>query len=264
VYVNAVQVDAANNASVHTSTSFEIDFTAPAPPVVRLGAGVAGGATRAEATQASGIVTVAGDAGNRISVAFVGTTKGVADPAKVFFKEVTGRGAGIQVPVALSGADVARLGEGLVRVNVVQVDTAGNGGGLASTTLVIDTVRPVATGVSLIRPPTVLAGAVIRFAVTFSENVFVKGKPFIGLTLDGGVSRRAEYVSGSGTKTLVFQYRIQSGDRAAKGPAMASSISPGGGSIADSAGNAAVLAIKPPSLAALVIQPARAAAFVGM
>ena len=51
----------------------------------------------------------------------------------------------------------------------------------------------------------------------------------------------------------VFRYRVQAGDKAARGPTVARTISLGGGAIADASGNLASLAIAPPSLAGVVI-----------
>lgn len=144
VYVNCVQVDRAGNSSAVGSAFFSIDTAAPPAPVVGLGAGVRDGANRKESKQASGVITVSGEAGNRISVSFNGTTNGFVDAAKVFFKEVTGRGAGVRVPVTLTGADVTRLGDGPVFVNCVQVDPAGNAGPVASTSYTVDPTPPSA------------------------------------------------------------------------------------------------------------------------
>ena len=65
VSVSAVQTDPAGNASPAGTASFTLDTGVPAAPLVALGTGVgllpAGGATAAEATQGSGVVTVAGE-----------------------------------------------------------------------------------------------------------------------------------------------------------------------------------------------------------
>lgn len=219
----------------------------PAAPVITLGTGVAGGATRAETLQETGVVTVAGAAGNRISVAFIGTTSGAVDTAKVFFKEVTGAGPGVPVSVVLSAADVTRLGDGLVYVNAVQVTPAGGVGPHASQVFTIDTRAPVPASVTPPPARPVVPGAVLRVTVTFPEAVTVRGTPFVLLTFDGNVVRRANHVSGSGTRTLVFEYRAVVGDRAARGPAVAAAITLAGGSITDAAGNAAGLSLRPPA-----------------
>ena len=55
------------------------------------------------------------------------------------------------------------------------------------------------------------AGEWVTMKVTFSKPVFVRGLPFVGATV-GSADRRFSYVSGSGTATLVFRYRVHSGD----------------------------------------------------
>ena len=86
--------------------------------------------------------------------------------------------------------------------------------------------------------------------MTFSETVYVKPyngpealrvnmTPYIELTI-GGVKRRASYQLGSGTNTLVFSYKIQTGDKetGANGIGIASLLSLNAGNwIADAAGN---------------------------
>ena len=57
------------------------------------------------------------------------------------------------------------------------------------------------------------AGYPIRAAVDFDEPVSVSGHPpSLRLDLGGGRHRTAEYLSGSGTSSLVFTYTIQPGD----------------------------------------------------
>ena len=53
-------------------------------------------------------------------------------------------------------------------------------------------------------------GQIIHVRVTFDEPVAVSGTP--KLTLNTAPSRTADYVSGSGTPTLTFDYTIQAGD----------------------------------------------------
>ena len=57
------------------------------------------------------------------------------------------------------------------------------------------------------------SGDVIHVEVTFGEAVTVTGTP--KLTLNTAPSRTADYVSGSGTSTLTFDYTVQAGDAAA-------------------------------------------------
>lgn len=71
------------------------------------------------------------------------------------------------------------------------------------------------------------------FRVTSSRPVFVRGTPGIDLGF-GWIVRTATYVRGSGTRTLVFSYRVQPGD-SASGVTLGSAIV--GGLLRDSIGN---------------------------
>ena len=56
----------------------------------------------------------------------------------------------------------------------------------------------------------------IEFAVTFSREVEVEGRPIMGIWVGSGW-RAARYKEGSGTHTLVFGYTVQEGDRDGNG-----------------------------------------------
>ena len=223
-----------------------LDTLAPARPTITLGSGVAGGATEAEATQGGGVVTVGGEAGATIVAVFRG-------PAGQIERTVTGAGPGVRVPVALAMADVAALGNGIVTVTATVTDAAGNRSAAARAIFPLDTAGPTVQSVSIPAARIYRAGDVLRFVVTFSEKVTVRARPSIPLALDGEIVRQAGYVSGSGTRKLVFQYRVQADDRALRGPAMASAIALNAGAITDAAGNGANLALSPPSLAGVLI-----------
>ena len=97
------------------------------------------------------------------------------------------------------------------------------------------TATPVATGVFP-------AGHAVDFQVKFTENVFVTGVPQIALTI-GGVPVAASYVSGGGSKVLVFRYTVGSTDN---GPfAVTSPIALNGGTIRDGAGTARCSRFRP-------------------
>ena len=119
----------------------------------------------------------------------------------------------------------------------------------ASFDTITPTIRSVAAPANGVYRP----GDVLRFTVVFSENVRVTGSATIALTLDRRVVRQAQYVSGSGTRTLRFQYVVQAGDSAAKGVSVASAIKSVGGVITDAANNVARLTFTAPSLSRVVI-----------
>lgn len=121
--------------------------------------------------------------------------------------------------------------------------------------VILDATVPKPTGVASPARGTYVPGSPLRFAVTFSEKVFVTGQPRIRLTLDDTSVRAAVYAGGSGTKTIVFQYVVQAGDTARNGPGVARAIDADGGMITDAAGNAAALGIGFPVLQGRRIVP---------
>jgi hypothetical protein len=60
-------------------------------------------------------------------------------------------------------------------------------------------------------PATYVAGQPIRFTVTLSRQVTVRGRPQLEVR-SGAVARAATYVAGSGSAVLTFQYVVRAGD----------------------------------------------------
>ena len=79
-------IDTSNNTTAGIGHSYTLDTGGLGAPVLALGTGVADGATAAEATAGTGVVTVTGEAGDSISVTF---TNGVHTVTKT----VTGTGS---------------------------------------------------------------------------------------------------------------------------------------------------------------------------
>ena len=90
-----------------------------------------------------------------------------------------------------------------------------------------------------------IAGDVLEATITFSEPVTVTGTPRLALTGHEGNTRgtrHANYVSGSGTASLVFRYIVEARDWFRNGLGVgASALALDGGTILDAAGNAAAL-----------------------
>jgi len=106
--------------------------------------------------------------------------------------------------------------------------------------LVIDGVAPVVSSVTVPANGTYVAGQNLDFVVNFSENVTVDtsgGTPNILVTLDGGGTALAQYVSGSGSNALLFRLVVSSGQFDSNGISLGSSIQASGGTLRDSAGN---------------------------
>lgn len=86
-------------------------------------------------------------------------------------------------------------------------------------------------------------GAIVPISVTFSGNVNVTGTPQLALN-SGGI---ANYLSGSGTNTLTFQYIVLAGHSSADLDYVSTfALTLNGGTIRDAAGNNAVLTLAAP------------------
>jgi len=112
--------------------------------------------------------------------------------------------------------------------------------------ILVDTTAPTVSSVVItsatgIQNNRLNAGDVVSVTVTLNEVVTVTGTPRLSLNI-GGISKIAEYFSGTGTSALVFQYTIAAGDTDANGISIAAnSLALNGGTINVAAGNAANL-----------------------
>ncbi len=138
----------------------------------------------------------------------------------------------------------ANLGGGTIR------DRAGNNADLSGAAtnpagiLQIDTIAPTVSSIVTSGPGIIggngalNAGKTVTLTVKFGEVVTVGtggGRPTLTLN-DGGI---ATYVSGSGTRNLVFSYTVAAGENT--GDLTVTGASLGGGTIRDGAGNNANL-----------------------
>ena len=109
----------------------------------------------------------------------------------------------------------------------------------------VDTTSPSVSTVAITSSPstngTYKIGETIQATVTFSEIVWVTGTPQLTLTI-GNVNKKANWTSGSGSTSLVFGYKVQSGDVDEDGISItANTLALNNGAIKDTAGNAATL-----------------------
>ena len=130
-------------------------------------------------------------------------------------------------------------------------DAAGNNMTLAlnsvgaTTGVFVDTTAPAVGAVSVPSNGNYAAGQNLDFTVSFDEAVTVDtsgGMPRIALTLDTGGVVYATYLSGSGTSAVVFRYTVGSGVSDTNGVTVGT-LSTGGGTLRDVAGNDATLAL---------------------
>ena len=89
-------------------------------------------------------------------------------------------------------------------------------------------------------------GANLDFTANFSRSVTITGTPRIALTV-GSSTLYADYLSGSGTASIVFRYTVLAGEKDADGIALTSPVDLNGGTIIDSSLNNASLIFSPPN-----------------
>jgi hypothetical protein len=194
ISVSGVATDVAGNAGPAGTTSFILDTVAPVAPVLALGTGVAAGATAAEATQLTGVVTVSGESGASIAVTF---TRGVNSVTKT----VTGTGAA--QAVVLAAGDLTTLGNGTISVSAVPTDVAGNVGPAGTTSFTLDSVAPLAPSLAL--GTGVANGATAAEAIQASGVVTVSGESgaSIAVTFTRGANSVTKTVTGTGAAQAV-------------------------------------------------------------
>ena len=220
--------DAAGNQSgAATVTPWTIDTTAPATPLVASVTVDTGISTTDQITSDNTLTVTGTAAANSIVKVFdggvlVGTTT------------ASGTGAySITTSVLADGVHSA--------LTVTATDLAGNASGAATITpWTIDTVAPVVDMVADTTDSdgTYRKGQTLTIELTLDEVVYVTGVPCLDLN-SGGL---AEYVSGSGTNTLVFTYLIQPGESTPVGSFLSVlGFDLTNGSISDAAGNQSAL-----------------------
>ncbi|MBL1378089.1 DUF4347 domain-containing protein [Zobellella iuensis] len=131
-------------------------------------------------------------------------------------------------------ANGGTLRDGVGNAAVVTLNGVG-----ATAGVLVDAVVPTVASVSVPADGSYNEGEVLSFTVNVSEAVLVDtagGTPRLALDI-GGVTRYADYVSGSGSSALLFQYSVQAGDTDADGIAVAGSLELNGGTTRDAAGN---------------------------
>ena len=92
----------------------------------------------------------------------------------------------------------------------------------------------------------------LDFTVNYSTNVTVTGTPKLAFTL-GSTNVNASYVSGSGTKDLVFRYTVATGNLDIDGIQLVSPISLNGGTIKNASNVAAPLTFTLPTTTGILV-----------
>lgn len=142
--------------------------------------------------------------------------------------------------------DVTPAADGSVTLqlpaNVAQNTQAAGNKASNILTVAADLAVPVITQVDVPADNIYNAGSVLTFTVHYSENVTITGTPKLPIII-GTLPVQASYVSGSGTRLLVFTYTVQNGDQDMDGIALGSALTLNGGSIKDGINNDGVLTL---------------------
>jgi Bacterial Ig-like domain (group 1)/Invasin, domain 3 len=97
------------------------------------------------------------------------------------------------------------------------------------------------------------SGQTVNFVMSFPAVVTVGGVPQLSLTV-GASARSANYVSGSGTKNLLFQYTVAPGENDSDGISVAGTINLNGGSLVYGGNNVACpTSFTPPALTSVKV-----------
>jgi hypothetical protein len=209
--VSITRVDAAtsNASSVQYTVTFSENVT---------GVDVADFALSASGTAAGTIASISGD-----GATYTVTVNGISGDGTLRL-DLNGRGTGI---VDLPG-------------------TALESGFSTGELYTFDHTAPSVSSVGVPASGTYAAGETLDFVVNFDESVVIDttgGTPRLALTLDSGGTVYASYVSGSGTGALTFSYTVMRGQLDTDGILLGGSIDANGGSLRDSVGNDAALAL---------------------
>ncbi len=147
--------------------------------------------------------------------------------------------------LTLNGGTIEDSANNAANLTLAAPGAAGSLG--ANKNIVIDTTAPTVTNVTSTTPNgTYGVGATITITVGFSEAVIVTGTPHLALNSGG----TANFSSGSGTSTLTFTYVVAAGQNSSRlDYTTTTALTLNGGTIADSANNAAVLTLASPGAA---------------
>ena len=223
--------DAAGNKGAATgSKGYTLDTTTPSAPPIN----VVAGDDVINANEQTSVISGTCESGASVALTLGGTSlSGITI-------------SGTSWSHALTSAEIGAAGQGAKTISAIQTDKAGNISSAGTRDITIDTTLPTVksvaiTGADGIQNNTLNAGDVVYATVVMSEGVIVTGTPQLALTI-GSTAVKANYMSGSGSATLVFQYTILAGQTDANGIAIAAnSLSLNSGSIKDAAGNSATL-----------------------
>ncbi|MBY0518778.1 MAG: hypothetical protein K2P81_17840 [Bacteriovoracaceae bacterium] len=116
----------------------------------------------------------------------------------------------------------------------------------------VDTTGPTVSSLTAPANATYYSGMPVTFTATMSEATTVTGTPRLTLTV-GASTKYANYVSGSGTSTLIFSYVPATGEIDGDGITMLAAIDANGGTLQDSVANSATLTFVAPNTTLVLV-----------
>ena len=229
--------DAAGNDGPVASQAYTLDSSAPATTLSGIDISADTGTSAADFITKTAPQTITATLSTGLAA------------GEVLYGSVDGGGTWSNITSKVSGTAVSWDGATLSGSSSIQfkvTDAAGNDGPVASQAYTLDSSAPTISDMSLtdatgIQNNTLNAGDIVSVTVAMDQATTVTGTPQLALNI-GGTTVQANYVSGSGTTDLVFQYTIQAGQTDANGISIGTnSLSLSGGNLTDTAGNTATL-----------------------
>lgn len=144
------------------------------------------------------------------------------------------------------------LSQGTYSCTIRVSDAAGNQSAFLSlSAFTVDTAAPTISGVSSsIADGTYNISYTIPITVGFSETIVVGGTPRLSLSTGSPAVTAVDYVSGSGSDTMTFNYTIAAGNLSSDlDYSGTGALDLNGGTIKDAAGNDAILTLASPNAA---------------
>jgi hypothetical protein len=170
-------------------------------------------------------------------------TKNIIFRRTIGSPDVDSDGIGLSSPVGLNSGTIKDSNT----INATLTFTVPNTSGI-----LVDSQAPTITLVSAPSSNTYVTGQNLNFTVDYSEIVNVTGTPRLTLTI-GSTTRYANYLSGSGSSSLVFRHTVLSNDLDSNGIAMTASLDNNSGTIRDVSSNNAATTLTAPILTAVLV-----------
>jgi hypothetical protein len=169
-------------------------------------------------------------------------------------------GSGSSYTLTVSSCSEGTLIPQLLANSILGSSTGQNGpasNSPATSTITIDRTAPSISSITAPANATYIPAGQINFTANMSEAVTVTGTPRIAITV-GTTTRYANYVSGTGTASLVFRYTVATdlAEIDTDGIVATSPIELNSGTMADAATNVSARTFTPPTMSNVLVAQA--------